>query len=102
MATTHEKRPPLEVADTMREEDFLRESLRGSALGGTSTMEAAPPVHEWDRYEILDLLGRGGMGIVHKARDRRLDRVVAIKFIHSTDPYITLRFVQEARAQARI
>lgn len=92
--TKPQKPPSLSEADTILEEDLARES----AL----TLEAAPPVHEWDRYEILELLGRGGMGIVHKARDKRLDRLVAIKFIHSTDPYITMRFVQEARAQARI
>ncbi|UQA60636.1 serine/threonine-protein kinase [Polyangium aurulentum] len=56
----------------------------------------------WDRYELLGLLGRGGMGAVYEARDRKLDRHVAIKFIHGADPVTTMRFLQEARAQARI
>jgi len=56
----------------------------------------------WDRYEILELLGRGGMGAVYKARDRRLDRTVAIKFIRGAGPKLTLRLLREARAQARI
>lgn len=56
----------------------------------------------WDRYELLRLLGRGGMGAVYEARDKRLDRRVAIKFIHGEDPLTTKRFLQEARAQARI
>src|SRR5262245_4316957 len=56
----------------------------------------------WDRYEVLELLGKGGMGVVHRARDRRLDRIVAIKFLHSADPDATMRFQREARAQARI
>ncbi|HEY6118182.1 MAG TPA: hypothetical protein VI172_19720, partial [Candidatus Dormibacteraeota bacterium] len=56
----------------------------------------------WDRYDLLGLLGRGAMGEVHKARDRRLDRIVAIKFILDPDPNRTMRFLREARAQARI
>ncbi len=61
----------------------------------------APP-GRWDRYEILDLLGKGGMGSVYRARDRRLDRTIAIKFLLSADPNLTLRLLREARAQARI
>lgn len=56
----------------------------------------------WDRYEILGLLGKGGMGSVFEARDKRINRHVALKFIHTVDPYMTSRFLQEARAQARI
>ncbi|HEX7841015.1 MAG TPA: serine/threonine-protein kinase, partial [Kofleriaceae bacterium] len=63
---------------------------------------AAPLVTRWDRYELLDLLGKGGMGAVYKARDRRLDRTVAIKFILGADPNLTMRFLREARAQAHI
>jgi eukaryotic-like serine/threonine-protein kinase len=60
------------------------------------------PVSSWERYEFIELLGRGGMGEVYKARDRRLDRVVALKFIRGADPDRVMRFLQEARAQARI
>ena len=42
------------------------------------------------------------MGVVYKARDRRLDRTVAVKFILGADPNLTMRLVREARAQARL
>jgi tetratricopeptide (TPR) repeat protein/predicted Ser/Thr protein kinase len=60
------------------------------------------PISNWERYEFLELLGRGGMGEVYKARDRRLGRIVALKFILGSVPDLVMRFLQEARAQARI
>jgi serine/threonine protein kinase/tetratricopeptide (TPR) repeat protein len=50
------------------------------------------------RYEILQLLGEGGMGAVYKARDRELDRAVALKLIRpqmASNPSILARFKQE-------
>jgi serine/threonine-protein kinase len=56
-------------------------------------------------YEILAEIGRGGMGVVYKARHLRLDRTVALKMIlagaHASDDQIA-RFLIEARAVARI
>ena len=54
-------------------------------------------------YEILSLIGAGGMGEVYRARDTRLDRIVAIKIIIGGDaasPAMRERFDREARAIA--
>mgnify|MGYP002623186300 CR=1 FL=1 len=68
----------------------------------------APHAQDWptiDGFEILEELGRGGMGVVYKASQIELDRLVAVKMIRQqelTDPEFLLRFQMEAKAIAQI
>src|SRR5262245_33536459 len=57
------------------------------------------------RYEIIDLVGEGGMGRVYRARDTQLVRTVAIKVLppaFAGDPELLRRFEQEGRATAAL
>src|SRR4051812_32405809 len=88
----------LELAATMVTGDSSTVPIKEQ----TQSSEEPFPVKAWERYQFLKVLGRGGMGAVYKARDQRLGRIVALKFISGSDSALVQRFQQEARAQARI
>jgi Tol biopolymer transport system component/predicted Ser/Thr protein kinase len=57
------------------------------------------------RYRILEKIGEGGMGVVYKAEDTRLERIVALKFLsprHLPDEETRKRFIREAKAAAAL
>ncbi|MDP3276256.1 MAG: serine/threonine-protein kinase [Deltaproteobacteria bacterium] len=58
-----------------------------------------------EKYELIEKIGEGGMGVVWLARDRRLETDVAVKVLHSAlvgDEHAALRLRNEARAAAKI
>lgn len=100
-------------------QDVLSDRLRDveTELGGDSSfvLMKTPDQKETDgipaalvdhpRYRILELLGRGGMGMVYKAEHRMMDRIVALKVIDARfidNPQAIERFRNEVKAAARL
>src|SRR5262249_44504528 len=74
----------------------------GSGTTGVHATSAAPHAGvRINQYEMIKMIGEGGMGTVFLARDLRLGRRVAIKFLQSNQPELTQRFLVEARTTAR-
>src|SRR3954462_13493624 len=80
--------------------------MPGSAPHIIGVLRVSFPLgHRLGAYEILSLLGAGGMGEVYRARDTRLDRTVAIKVMPpglASDPQFRARFDREARAISQL
>ncbi len=76
---------------------------------GTSVLKPVPTSEEiakhFPQLEILECLGRGGMGVVYKARQPKLNRLIALKILapeKGAEPKFAERFQREAQALARL
>ena len=89
--------------------DFLSADQPNSASGSaTSAGDRVPEQDVADQpfanYQLMDELGRGGMGIVYRARQQGLGRIVALKVLRSIEnhPKVRQRFQQEAETVASL
>ncbi len=89
---------------------LLKQAASGDTETHASTQPFEPPSVEelaplFPQLEIIELLGRGGMGAVYKARQKQLDRFVALKILpprSGPDAGFAERFTREAKALARL
>jgi hypothetical protein len=102
---------PAPVAPTHRAGAFEPDgdmATLAAAPGEVSAPSAQAPAdtefgpHLLSHYDVLRVLGEGGMGRVHLAHHRALDRNVAIKTIHGLDKAARARFLREGQALARL
>jgi serine/threonine-protein kinase len=82
----------------------------GAQVAHGSGQSASDPLHDAlasalsGQYDIMRLLGRGGMGAIYLARDKTLDRLVAVKVLlpETSDTHARERFRREARTAANM
>jgi eukaryotic-like serine/threonine-protein kinase len=98
MAEKDSKQFPIPQDDDSAQSAFQTIDVPSDKSSGSFKLTQASFGH----YEIVGELGFGGMGIVYKAFDPNLKRFAALKLIRTDNPDHAMRFVHEARAQARV
>ncbi|MEZ5523336.1 MAG: serine/threonine-protein kinase, partial [Dokdonella sp.] len=104
---TEPTRPNLDPSDSMLM-SLARVAMTTASQAGEANWPSLdlndPDQRAFGDYELLEEMGRGGMGVVYRARQRSLERDVAIKFIATgiADTINVARFLGEARAAARL
>jgi serine/threonine protein kinase len=99
---------PPEAAKTVSDKPAPAESVKGDAKSKSSA--PGDPFYDpsrdgvpWEgsRFEVLERLGRGGMGEVYRVRDRELDEILALKLIQG-DSTLALRSIERLKREVRI
>lgn len=97
-----------DVAERMRKIEYRLQLQKDERYGGAAPHSPLPGEVGGElcrRFEVIEEINRGSMGIVYKARDLTLDEIVAIKVLNDflcTDPQAVERFKQEARSARKL
>jgi serine/threonine protein kinase len=89
---------------------LMKVAMATGTVGGQEKPGFTPPsieelARKFPQLEVIELIGRGGMGAVYKARQKELDRIVALKILPpgiGDDAAFAERFSREAKALARL
>lgn len=100
--------PPHAPLDGLDPAELLKQGVAGDTFGSPAAFQ--PPALDemaalFPQFEILEFIGKGGMGAVYKVRQKDLDRIVALKILPPAigqSPEFSARFSREAKALAKL